>query len=150
MVIKKNSLVIFKNHPGKVIRNINEKVDVLFSNNRILKLPEKKLLLLHPGVFEKFEELMDPGEGKLYAAWLSLQNKTVNYRTLSELIFGSFTPNYAYATWLIVTQGIYFKLIKNNRNIGNFDNLLCVILWCLFVFVLYKVARSNLPLSSYL
>ena len=110
MTIDKNSLVIFNNRPARVMRNSNKNTDVLFSNGKILKLPEKSLLLLHEGDFKKIDELVDVGEGSLYEAWLLLQGERANYRSLSELIFGTFTPNHAYATWLIVEQGVYFKL----------------------------------------
>lgn len=110
MTIEKNSLVIFKNRPGRVIRNLDKKADVLFGDSKILKLPEKNLLLLHEGGFKKFDELIDFSEGALHEVWLLLQGERANYRSLSELIFGSFTPNHAYATWLIVEQGVYFKL----------------------------------------
>ena len=108
MTIEANSLVIFKNRPGRAVAKIDKKVDVLFADGKTIKLPEKNLLLLHQGGFSDFDGLTDLGEGELHEAWLLLQNQTTSYQGLSELIFGEFTPNNAYATWKIVQQGVYF------------------------------------------
>ena len=118
MAIAANSLVIFKNRPGRVIGNVDKKIDVLFADGKTIKLPEKNLLLLHQGDFKDFDELTDIGEGELHETWLLLQNQVTSYQELSELIFGSLTPNHVYAVWKIVEQGVYFTVSRDGISVN--------------------------------
>lgn len=118
VAIAANSLVIFKNRPGRVIGNVDKKIDVLFADGKTIKLPEKNLLLLHQGDFKDFDELTDIGEGELHETWLLLQNQVTSYQELSELIFGSLTPNHVYAVWKIVEQGVYFTVSRDGISVN--------------------------------
>ena len=106
--MQKDSLVIFKNRPARVTAVDDKKIEITQSDGRCIKLPAKNVLLLHAGGFCDFDVLTKPDDGELLEAWQLLEGQKSDYSELSELIYGEFTPKTAYATWQLVSDGVYF------------------------------------------
>ncbi|MBK2126180.1 ribonuclease catalytic domain-containing protein [Fangia hongkongensis] len=108
--MQKNSLVIFKNKPARVIAELEKKIEIMLDDEKCIKLPEKNVLLLHQGSFDDFSVLdQSLHQGELSEAWELLEGQDTSYSELSELIYGEYTPITAYATWQEVTKGIHFS-----------------------------------------
>lgn len=114
-----DSLVIFKNRPARVIGHINNKTEIQLETEKIIKLPEKNILLLHNGGFKNFDLLhKELGEGELIEAWNLLQGTETTYHELSELIYGIHNCTTVYHAWKTVQKNIYFFETNNKNKIG--------------------------------
>ncbi|WP_116964318.1 hypothetical protein [Fastidiosibacter lacustris] len=123
-----DSLVIFKNHPARVIGFQDKKVEIQLENEKTIKLPEKNLLLLHDGGFKKFDVLADElGDGELIEAWNLLQGEKTSYPELSELIYGEYTPATAYATWQHVQKNVHFAEESGEIVVNNEETIAAII-----------------------
>ena len=117
--MKINSLVIFKNNPARVLSIHNQVIEVLLKSKKTFKVKDSSLLLLYEGKFEKFDILnQEINYKKFYLAWERVQGNNISYEKLAIMVYGKFNPSTAYAIWLQVKQGIYFKL-KNSYLVAN-------------------------------
>lgn len=102
-----NSLVLYKNRPAKVI-HIGNKVEIEFDSGDQLKVRPKDIDLLHPGPVSSLTQLK-AGNGETETAWELLAGSTTTLPELAELIYETFTPSTAWATWKLVSDGLYFQ-----------------------------------------
>jgi exoribonuclease II len=102
-----NSLVLYKNRPARVVR-AGEKLDLELEGGEAAKVRLKDVVLLHPGPLRNLSELR-PLHGEVQAAWEILTGTRTTLPELAELIYSSYTPVSAWATWQLVMDGIYFR-----------------------------------------
>ncbi len=105
--ITEDSLVLYKNRPARV-RTTGEKLDLELEDGRSQKVRPKDAALLHPGPFRALAELQ-PQSGEVETAWELLVGSAASLPEVAELVFGTYTPSTAWATWQLVADGLYFR-----------------------------------------
>ncbi len=108
MNIPQNSLVLYKNGPARVAA-LGDKVDIELEDGRALRVRPKDVLLLHPGPLRSVRELAAPASGEVEAACELLDGSQTTLPELAELIYGTYTPVTAWATWRLIDEGLYFR-----------------------------------------
>ncbi|MCP5050223.1 MAG: RNB domain-containing ribonuclease [bacterium] len=106
-MLKKNSLVLYKNRPARVIAP-GDKTEVELENGTVKKVRPKDVEPLHPGPINSLKELL-PKTGDVETAWELLAGETTELEELSELIFEEYTPASAWETFQLIDEGIYFR-----------------------------------------
>lgn len=109
--MQKNSLVIFKLKPAKVVGILDKKVEIETLDGKNIKLPPKNVQLLvdsdNDFELDSLEELVI---AELEMTWELLQEqKNTTIEELCELLFENIGINQAYTVWLLVSQGEYFS-----------------------------------------
>lgn len=102
-----NSLVLYKNRAAWV-KQSSDKLEIEQQDGKTVKVRPKDVDLLHPGPLTNWAEL-NSLEGELVVAWELLAGETTTLSELAELIYETYTPATAWATWLIIDDGIYFE-----------------------------------------
>ncbi|MCP4179216.1 MAG: RNB domain-containing ribonuclease [bacterium] len=110
MSIKSKSLVIYKNSPAKVI-SIADKLEIELINNKIKKVRNKDVILLHTGPFENFSTLkkIEINDSTIKDTWELLQETSVDLEEFSDLIFGEYTLSSAWSCWNLLYNSLYFQ-----------------------------------------
>jgi exoribonuclease-2 len=103
---RSNSLVLYKNRPARV-NSVRDKLEIELMGGKTLKVRPKDVTLLHPGPLARLDEL-EPQTGEVEIAWEILAGGTTHLAELAELVYGAYTPATAWATWELVTDGLYF------------------------------------------
>ncbi|QIW09264.1 RNB domain-containing ribonuclease [Francisella sp. LA112445] len=109
--MQKNSLVIFKSKPAKVVDVLDKKIEIEILDGKNIKLPPKnvQLLLQNDSDFE-LESLEQLGISELEMTWELLQEQqSTTIEELCELLFENVGIDEAYTVWLLVSQGEYFS-----------------------------------------
>ncbi|PIE83050.1 MAG: exoribonuclease II [Candidatus Contendobacter odensis] len=106
MNILQNSLVLYKNGAARVTA-LGDKLDIELEDGRSLRVRPKDVTLLHPGPLRGFAELNASG-GEVEAACELLDGGQTTLSELAELVYGTFTPATAWASWQLVVEGLYF------------------------------------------
>ena len=114
-MLPEKSLVAYKNHPA-LIRSLGEKLEILLLDvpkRPVLRVREKDVEALHPGpvsdsqgVPEGYTALVS---GDIRGAWELLEGGAVSLRELAELIYGTFSPQNAWAAYRLLKEGVYFS-----------------------------------------
>lgn len=104
--IPKNSLALYKNRPA-LVKRVDDKLDIELDNGKSVKVRPKDITLLHPGPLQSLAALR-PQRGEIETAWELLAGSATTLAELSELIYETFTPATAWATWQLVDDGLYF------------------------------------------
>lgn len=107
MNIPPNSLVLYKNGLARVAA-LGDKLDIELEDGRSLRVRLKDVLLLHPGPLNNLRGL-DAPEGEVEAACELLDGGQTTLPELADLIYGAYTPATAWATWRLVSEGLYFQ-----------------------------------------
>ena len=115
--IRKDSFVLYRNRPGRVI-NIGKKVEIELEEGKTIKVSPKTAYLLHPGPIRSLSELTAQ-EGEMEEAWELLVGETTTVAELAELAYGEWTPATAWAVWEVVSDGLYFTGGKPNKIVVN-------------------------------
>lgn len=102
-----NSLVLYKVHPARVL-TVGEKIEIELVSGQIKRVRLKDVELLHPGPLHDLGDLL-PQDGEVEEAWSLLEGSTTNLAELAELIYATFTPCTAWATWQLVANGLFFS-----------------------------------------
>ncbi|WP_144242721.1 ribonuclease catalytic domain-containing protein [Candidatus Francisella endociliophora] len=109
--MQKNTLVIFKSKPAKVVSSLDKKIEIETLDGKNIKLPPKnvQLLLESENGFE-LEDLQELEITELEMTWELLQEQgQTTIEELSEFLFEDTGVNEAYTIWLLVSQGEYFS-----------------------------------------
>ncbi len=106
--LRQNSLVLYKNQPGRVKQPDNKKIEIEVEGGQSLKVRPKDVILLHPGPLQNLAELTDPS-GEIVTAWELLAGEKTNLIELAELAYGEYTPASAWAAWQLLADGLYFS-----------------------------------------
>ncbi|MCB0164324.1 MAG: RNB domain-containing ribonuclease [Anaerolineae bacterium] len=104
--LRPNSLVLYKNRPAKLLQS-GDKFEIKLEDGRHLKVRPKDVALLHPGPVDNLSELK-PQFGDVETAWELLAGSSTSLPELADLIFESYSPATAWATWELVVDGLYF------------------------------------------
>jgi exoribonuclease-2 len=108
-MIAEKSLVLYKNRAAVVVEKA-DKITIALSGGETAKVREKDVELLHPGPSAKAEAIENAQpKGDAAGAWELLSGTTVPVSELAELAFGEFTPETAWAAWLLVRDGLLFS-----------------------------------------
>jgi exoribonuclease-2 len=106
--LRQDSLVLYKNRPGRITGLSDKKIDVQIDHGETVSVRPKDVILLHPGPLRTLNELKPP-KGEVQAAWELLAGETTTLPELAELAFDTFTPATAWATYQLLTEGLYFS-----------------------------------------
>lgn len=115
--IRKNSLILYRNRPGRVI-SLDKRVEIELENQKTIKTSAKNIHLLHPGPIRSVSELQ-PQEGEIQDAWELMAGETTNVAELAELAYGEWTPATAWAIWQEVDDGLYFIGTRPSKIVVN-------------------------------
>ncbi|MET0009211.1 MAG: RNB domain-containing ribonuclease [Candidatus Thiodiazotropha sp. 6PLUC9] len=103
------ALVLYKIRPARVVE-VSDKILIELEGGKNKRVRDKDVVLLHPGPVSELNNLQTPeGEGEVEENWELLEGAETDLKELSELVFGDYTPAMAWATWLLVADGIYFE-----------------------------------------
>ncbi len=105
--VKPGSLVLYKGRPARV-EQVSPRLIIRTAEGQTVKVRPKDVVLLHPGPVTALPETTPPEETVVREAWEVAQGEVLPLAGLAELIFGTFTPETAWATWQLVTDGLYF------------------------------------------
>ena len=105
------SLVLYKSGPAKVL-SAGDKIEIQLAKGKTLRVRPKDVTLLHPGPVLDLAAInageTSAAEDTLEEAAELLAEETVGLEDLSELVFGGFTPESAWACWRLLIDGLYF------------------------------------------
>lgn len=103
---KAGALVLYKSRPA-VITEVGEKITIQIEPKKAKRVRDKDIELLHGGPIADASKLtaetVDVEE-----AWELLDGETCNLSDLSDLLFGEFTPETAWSSWIAVSEGVHF------------------------------------------
>ncbi|MDQ3250325.1 MAG: RNB domain-containing ribonuclease, partial [Chloroflexota bacterium] len=106
--LRADSLVLYKNRPARVTYVGNKKIDIQLESGETINLRPKDVILLHGGPLRNLHDLKAPA-GDVASAWELLAGETTTLPELAELTYAAYTPATAWATWQLVTDGLYFS-----------------------------------------
>ena len=108
MIIKVDSLVVYKQHPARV-RQTGERLEIEVEGGEHIKVRPKDITMLHPGPLHSLGDLVYPA-GDVETAWeiLRSDNQRHSLQELAELAYGSFTPVTGWAAWRQIEDGLFF------------------------------------------
>ena len=120
---KKGALVCYKSKAA-IVDAVSEKgekddkieISILKTTKRVR---DKDIKLLHPGpvsdIYTLDMELPDPPE-TLSETLELLEEDVVSLSELSDLLYGEFSPQSAWSSWMLVMDGLYFELADENAS----------------------------------
>lgn len=108
MMLLKNSLVLYKRHPARVLAT-GDKLEIEVRGSGVRRVRPKDVELLHPGPLQSLSDLDQDLTGDPNTAWELMAGETTNLDDLTDLIHGECTPLTAWATWQLVAQDLYFS-----------------------------------------
>ncbi|MCA9925227.1 MAG: hypothetical protein KC421_22795, partial [Anaerolineales bacterium] len=85
-----------------------KKITIDVEGSKPISVRPKDVTLLHPGPVTSLGQLQPP-DGDVMTAWELLAGETTTLAELSELAYGDFTPQTAWAIWEMVADGLYFS-----------------------------------------
>jgi exoribonuclease-2 len=111
-MIKKNSLVAYKNKAA-LVKEEGDKISISVLGGESLKVREKDIELLHPGPLESLKELEFTEReylpsGDIESSLELLEGSSVSLKELAELVYGEYSPQSAWAAFLLLKDGLYF------------------------------------------
>lgn len=101
------SLALYKARPARVTQ-VSDKIDIDLGAGKGKRVRPKDIVILHPGPLHRLEDLVEL-HGELQEAWELLSGEVTHLEELAALIYGDFTPAAAWATWGLVSEGLYFE-----------------------------------------
>lgn len=108
--IPTNSLVLYHTRPARVAGASGDKLSLELEGGETVKVRPKDVALLHPGPMRSLAELnTSRTSGDVSTAWDLLAGSPTTLKEIAELAFGAFTPAAAWATWQLVSEGVYFR-----------------------------------------
>lgn len=105
--LKSDSLVLYKQRPGRVVRISKKKIDVQ-TDEGTHSVRHKDVIVLHQGPLTSLNALR-PQVGEVLAAWELLAGTETTLPELTELVYGSVTPASTWAAWQLVDDRLYFS-----------------------------------------
>ncbi|MCK5810001.1 MAG: RNB domain-containing ribonuclease, partial [Cocleimonas sp.] len=108
--ITKGALVYYKSKAA-VVTKVADKFDILFFKTT-KRVRDKDIKLLHPGPIKDVDhlELATPKTlDNLDETLELLEEETVSLAELAEFLYGDYTPQSAWSSWMLVVDGLYFE-----------------------------------------
>ncbi|MCL4265394.1 MAG: RNB domain-containing ribonuclease [Anaerolineae bacterium] len=100
-----NSLIVYKNQPGRVVQT-GKKLFIELPDGSRLSVRPKDVILLHPGPAPALSRLQPP-PGDIQTACELLAGQTTSLPELAELIYDEYSPAAAWAVWQQLADGLY-------------------------------------------
>ena len=113
--IKKGALVYYKSKAA-IVSDVSDKIDILFFKTT-KRVRDKDIKLIHPGPISDVSTLdMDLPESlnSLNETLELMEQEALSLSDLSDLLYGEFTPQSAWSSWMLVTDGLYFELCEDD------------------------------------
>jgi exoribonuclease-2 len=114
-MIKKNSLVVYKNKAA-LVKDEGEKIMISVLGDKSgknvleeIKVREKDVELIHPGPLSNLKELENLPKGDVESSWELLEGSSVSLKEFAELVYGEYSPQSAWAVFLLLKDGLYFS-----------------------------------------
>ncbi|MES9853058.1 MAG: RNB domain-containing ribonuclease [Candidatus Thiodiazotropha sp. L084R] len=101
------ALVLYKIRPARVME-VSDKILIELEGGKNKRVRDKDVVMLHPGPVSELKNLQAL-DGEVEENWELLEGAETDIKELTELVFGDYTPAMAWATWLLVSEGIYFE-----------------------------------------
>jgi exoribonuclease-2 len=108
--VKTGALVYYKSKAA-IVTGVSDKIEILFFKTT-KRVRDKDITLLHPGPINDVDSLdMDPPESldTLDETLELLDDESVSLEELAEFLYGEFTPQSAWSSWMLVRDGLYFE-----------------------------------------
>ena len=102
-----DSLVLYKGRPARV-RHVGKALEIELPGGERLNVRTKDVVVLHPGPLRELRDLT-PIAGDVDTAWELLAGGRSTLAEVAELAYGSYTPATAWAAWLLVADGLFFR-----------------------------------------
>ncbi|NNJ91402.1 MAG: RNB domain-containing ribonuclease [Gammaproteobacteria bacterium] len=101
------ALVLYKSRPA-VVTDVGEKITIQIEPKKAKRVRDKDIELLHSGPIANASELVaQPVD--VEEAWELLDGESCSLADLSDLLFGDFTPETAWSSWVAVAEGVHFS-----------------------------------------
>ena len=116
---KKGALVCYKSKAAVVdaISDKDDKIEISILKTT-KRVRDKDIKLLHPGPVSDVStldiELPDPPE-TLSETLELLEDEAVSLSELSDFLYGEFSPQSAWSSWMLVIDGLYFELLADEN-----------------------------------
>ena len=116
---KKGALVCYKSKAAVVDASSDKddkiEISILKTTKRVR---DKDIKLLHPGPVSNISaldmELPEPPETMSETLEL-LEEEAVSLSEFSDFLYGEFTPQSAWSSWMLVMDGLYFELVTDDN-----------------------------------
>ncbi len=108
--IIKGALVYYKSKAA-IVTKVADKFDILFFKTT-KRVRDKDIKLLHPGPIKDVSTLemgLPEAPDSLDETLELLEDETVSLAELAEFLYGDFTPQSAWSSWMLVVDGLYFE-----------------------------------------
>jgi exoribonuclease-2 len=108
--ITKGALVYYKSKAA-VVTKVADKFDILFFKTT-KRVRNKDIKLLHPGPVKDIDDLdleIPESLDSLNETLELLQGETVSLAELAEFLYGDYTPQSAWSSWMLLLDGLYFE-----------------------------------------
>lgn len=106
LMFLENNLVLYKNHPARVIA-VSEKIEIRLPDNKSKRVRPKDIVLIHQGPLKSLD-ILTSQDADVHDAWEILIGEITTLAELTDLIFDENTPATAWATWQILSEDLYF------------------------------------------
>ena len=109
--VQKGALVYYKSKPA-VVSKVSDKIDIIFFKTT-KRVRDKDIKLLHSGPIKDVSSLdLECPESleTLDETLALLEDETVSLSDLAEFLYGEFTPQSAWSSWMLVVDNLYFEL----------------------------------------
>ena len=103
---KAGALVLYKSRPA-VVTEVGEKITIQIEPKKAKRVRDKDIELLHGGPIADASKLM-ARTVDVEEAWELLEGESCNLSELSDLLFGEFTAETAWSSWIAVSEGVHF------------------------------------------
>ena len=100
------NLVLYKSRPARVAE-ISDKIEIVLPDDKRKRVRDKDVMLLHAGPVRRLDALEVPAPN-LDETWELLAGESVPLDELAVLLYGDFTPETAWSSWQLVSDGLYF------------------------------------------
>ncbi|MDR2072990.1 MAG: RNB domain-containing ribonuclease [Spirochaetaceae bacterium] len=125
--LRPGCLALYRGRPV-IVKERGEKISI-DRDGETIKVREKDIEVLHPGPLYSLKELGIPGLGTADSSdtnhssrpaalsgtelrdareLIEAGDTSVTLKELAELVFGEFTPQSAWAAWILLSDGVYF------------------------------------------
>ena len=113
---KKGALVYYKSKAA-IVNTVSDKIDIsIYKTTK--RVRDKDIKLLHPGPVSDIStldmEFPDPPE-TLNETLELLEDEAVSLSELSDFLYGEFSPQSAWSSWMLVMDGLYFELVSDEN-----------------------------------
>lgn len=108
--LKAGALVYYKTKAA-VVTGLNDKIEILFFKTT-KRVRDKDITLLHPGPTGDVTDLdqgIPTSLDTLEETLELLEGETVPLEDLADYLYGEYTPQTAWSSWMLVVDGLYFE-----------------------------------------